>query len=172
MEANISTGLTKVKTNVSRAFEEQQCLLNLPSGVQPVSNGFIITAWWIKALRAYPLTGSKSQVNRLSYRYTDTGGMETLNPSGYWVMNYSCKVAKKEHFGSIFMTSFIFSPEITVWLDSSLQLKRLFAAFQCFTSLQTSLSHSKSSGLLLSKLNKKSLWTSIVSETCNLLSDS
>lgn len=104
MEANISTGITKVKANVSRVFEEQQCLLNVPSGVQPMSNGLIITAWWIKALRAYLLTLNK--VNRLSYRlsYTDTGGMETLNPSGYWVMNYFCKVAKKEHFGSIFKT--------------------------------------------------------------------
>lgn len=54
MEAKISTRLTKVKTNVSRAFEEQQCPLNMPSGVQPMSNGFIITAWWIKALRALP----------------------------------------------------------------------------------------------------------------------
>lgn len=91
MEVNISTGFTKVKTNVSRAFEKQQCLLNVPSGVQPMSNGFIITAWWIKALRAYLLTLNKSQVNRLSYRYPDTGGVETLNPSGYWVMKSSCQ---------------------------------------------------------------------------------
>lgn len=93
MKANISTGLTKVKVNVS--FEEQQYLI---SGIQPMSNGFIIAAWWIKALRPYPLTPNKSQVNRLAYRCTDAGGTETLNPSGYWVMNYSCKVAKKEHF--------------------------------------------------------------------------
>lgn len=78
--------------------------MNVPSGVQPMSNWFIITAWWIKVLSAYPLTLNKSQVNRLSYRYADTGGMETLNPSGYRVMNYSCKVARKEHFGSIFKT--------------------------------------------------------------------
>lgn len=48
MEANISTGITKVKANVSRAFEEQQCLT---SGIQPMSNGFITVAWWIKAHR-------------------------------------------------------------------------------------------------------------------------
>lgn len=71
--------------------------MNMSSGVQSVSQRFVIAAWRIKALSTHTVTLNKSQVNRLSYRETNNGGLKTVNPSGHKVMNYyCCKVSNKE----------------------------------------------------------------------------
>lgn len=112
--------------------------MNMPSGVQPVSTCFVIAAWWIKALSAHTVTLNKSQLNRLSYRETNNGGMKTVNPSGHKVMNYyCCKVANKEESLDQLLKQFFFFllKAQTASLDASLQLKGLFVSFPCFTSV-------------------------------------
>lgn len=118
---------------------------DMSPGVQPVSIGFVIAAWCIKALSAHTSTLNKSRVNRLLYRETDNGGMKTVNPSGHKVMNYYfCKVANKEESLDQLLRQFFFFfllKSQTACLDASLQLKGLFVFFPCFMSLQSNLSH-------------------------------
>lgn len=71
--------------------------------------------------------------------------METLNPSGYWSWTTLAKLPRKNIFDQFLRQNLYFLLKSqTVCLDASLQLKILLVVFKCFTSLQTSLSHSQS----------------------------
>lgn len=147
---------------------------DMSPGVQPVSIGFVIAAWCIKALSAHTSTPNKSRVNRLLYRETDNGGMKTVNPSGHKVMNYYfCKVANKEESLDQLLRQFFFffPPEVTdslPWRFSA--IKRIVCILSMFHVFAIQPQPLSSLGFLLPKIMRKNLRIATVSGPFNLLS--
>lgn len=141
------------------------------SVLQPVSERFAVAAWRIKALSAHSFTLNKSQVNRLSYRQISNREIKMVNPSGHKFMSYCCsKVANKEQSLDKLLKIYIYilfllNTHSLSWCFSS--VKRFICILSVSNIFVIQSQPFLGTGLILVKVTKKSLLTSIITGPCN-----